>query len=197
MTSGQESLIQLHHRVLAGDPSVRDEMAGLILPLLGHYLRRRWPYTDEAAIQDAVEDALLRYLHTPSVYDPSRSPLDRYLALAATTNLKDALRRDQRRLQHELPIGNDSPDVALDVKPSVSRWRDLRTVLRAGQTTQERAFLHARLRGERRVAVLARILRLEHLSVPAQRGEVHRTWVRLRLRVRRARAKELTRRLLR
>ncbi len=182
-----QHLRELHIGVLAGDRSSCDELLQLMLPLLGLQLRRRWPRVDPATIHDAAEDALLKYVDQPTVYDSSRSPLDRYLRLEAMSNLKDSFRRHERRLRHEVPIGDDWPEVAAeDVSRRPGRWRNVRALLRVAETRQEHAFLHAKLRGERRAATLAGILCLDHLSVVEQRAEVHRTWMRLLMRIRRS-----------
>jgi DNA-directed RNA polymerase specialized sigma24 family protein len=179
----------LHRHLQGGNADARDEIVRCVLPLLVGELSRRWPDIDDATINDASEDALLTYLKRPTAYDALRSPLDRYLALVATNHLKDALRRRDRRLRHEISVGTDFPDVMLDDLVVPTRWRDLRAVLRAGRTKKERDFLHARLRGERHLLVLARILGLDDLSVAAKKVEVGRTWMRLLSRIRRARAR--------
>jgi DNA-directed RNA polymerase specialized sigma24 family protein len=137
-------------------------------------------------IQEAAEDALLAYFSRPSEYDPQRSPLEPFLRLAALNNLRDAMRRIRRRLLHEICVGDDLPDRSASDPAGSYRWRDLRAVWRAAHTDTERAFLRARLRGERRVQGLADLLGVSGRPRADQRAEVNRVWTRLKLRIRRS-----------
>ena len=176
----------LHERFRNGDMTARDELTRLLLPRLVSNLVRRRTHLDDAVIQEAAEDALLAYFSHSSAYDPQRSPLESFLRLAALNNLRDAMRRIRRRLLHEISVGNDLPDRSAS-DPAVSyRWRDLRAVWRAASTDRERAFLHARLRGERRVQRLADLLGVSARPRAEQRAEVNRVWTRLKLRIRRS-----------
>jgi CheY-like chemotaxis protein len=177
--------LRWHDRMLAGDVNVREEFAAEFLPALGGRLRRRWPRADEGLIGTAVTDALMEYFRTPIAYDRSRLALDGFLAVIAQRRFQDLQRAVHRRLQHERAVGDALPDWVGDVAFAVSRWRDLRAVMRVCRTRAERAFMHARLRGERRIPVLAAILGLTHLPPQAQRTGVYRVWDRLRLRLRR------------
>lgn len=181
------TLARLHTRLLAGDVQARDDLSRLLLHVTSHRLRRKMPSVDPAVIEDAVEDELMKHLCVPCAYDPSRSTLDRYIALGATHNVMDALRRNQRRLKHEVPIGDNWPEVAISFSTARLWSGELRLALKVTNTKQERVFLCARLRGERRTVVLARILGLDSVPIHEQQAAVHRTWVRLRSRIRRRR----------
>ena len=176
----------LHERFCNRDRTAREEMTRFLLPRLVSYLTRRRTNLDDAVIQEAAEDALLDYFSRPDHYVPQRSSLETFLRMAALNNLRDAMRRIRRRLVHEIAVGDGLPDQsALD--PEVSyRWRDLRAVLRAAHTDYERAFLRARLRGERRVQGLAELLGVSGRPRAEQREEVNRVWTRLKLRIRRS-----------
>ena len=176
----------LHAQFRNGDMTAREKLTRLLLPRLVSYLARRRTDLDDAVIQEAAEDALLAYFRRPSDYAPQRSPLESFLRLAALNNLRDAMRRIRRRLLHEISVGDDLPDRSAS-DPAVSyRWRDLRAVWRAAHTDTERAFLRARLRGERRVQGLADLLGVSGRPRAEQRAEVNRVWTRLKLRIRRS-----------
>jgi len=185
--AGPERHLRWHDGLSAGNLAVRDQMAAEFMPLLGSRLRRRWPRADTGQIVTAVNDALMDYYRAPSLYDRSRLPLDAFLTVIAQRRFQNVQRGINRRRQHEEAGGLAFPDVPMDVGVKVSRWRDLRAVMRVCQTRGERAFMHARLRGETSVPVLAATLGLTHLAPLAQRTAVHRVMDRLRLRIRRAR----------
>lgn len=185
-TIDRRNLEILHERFCNGDRTAREELTRFLLPRLVSYLTRRRINLDDAVIQEAAEDALLEYFRRPGHYVPQRSSLETFLRLAALNNLRDAMRRIRRRLAHEIAVGDGLPDQsALD--PEISyRWRDLRAVWRAAHTDFERAFLRARLRGERRVQRLAELLDVSGRPRAEQREEINRVWTRLKLRIRRS-----------
>jgi len=184
--ASRERHLRFHVRLLAGELGVGEDFADEFLPILTQRLRRRWPRADQGVISTAVNDALLIYLRAPRHYDPSRLPLEAFLLLIADRRYRNLHRGILRRLMHEEAVGDALPDLPVGTEEAGSRWRDLRTVLRACRTPTERAYLRARLRGEKRSVALAALLDLAHLDPEAQRLAVYRTWDRLRLRVRRA-----------
>jgi DNA-directed RNA polymerase specialized sigma24 family protein len=176
----------LHARLCTGDVSAREEVTGLLLSRLARYLSYRWPGLDDGVFQDAAEDALLAYFECPTKYLPERAPLESFLRLAALNNLKDAMRRNRRRLLHEIAVGGDLPDRSVPDLGTVQPRRDLGALFRAAaQTDSERAFLCARLGGERRTQGLAQVLGVSDRPRAEQRAEINRVWTRLKLRIRR------------
>jgi len=185
-TIGRRDLEILRERFHNDDMTAREELTRLLLPRLVSHLARRRTDLDDAVIQEAAEDALLAYFRRPSDYDPQRSPLESFLRLAALNNLRDAMRRIRRRLLHEISVGDDLPDRSASDPALSYGWRDLRAVWRAAHTDNERAFLRARLRGERRVQALADLLGVAGRPRLEQRAEVNRVWTRRKLRIRRS-----------
>lgn len=180
---GFPDLDTLHRRLIAGMPGARDELARSLLTLVRPRFRgRRWS-VDPDVVEECIEDAVLGYLNAPETYDSRRASLDRFVAFVAKNKLIDHVRQAGRRLRHEVPAGGKLPDVADRNDQAPRIWHRLRAVLTAARTKGERAFLGARLRGERRAEALGKILGIDHLPICVQRTEIHRTWMRLRLRI--------------
>lgn len=86
--------LQLHMRLLAGDPTVSAQLAEIHLPSLITRLSSEFPATaDHHFIEMAVHDAIMDYLSHPERYDPAKLPLDAYLRMSARGDLKNHLRR--------------------------------------------------------------------------------------------------------
>lgn len=181
-----ERHLRRHDCLLTGDRDVRDGIVAEFLPLLGGALRRRWPGANDGMVGTAVTDALLEYFRAPASYDRSQMPLAAFLTVVAHRRLQNVERSLHRRRQHEEAAGDALPDVAVATVVRVSRFPDLRAVMNVCETREERAFLHAKLRGEKGTPVLAAILGLTHLASEDQQAGVYRFWDRLRRRLKRA-----------
>ena len=62
----KDALLDLHGRLLDGDPTASAEIAELVLGPLTEGFKRAFPRVEETLITDAVEDAILSYLKMPS-----------------------------------------------------------------------------------------------------------------------------------
>lgn len=187
----------LHESLLldSDDARSRDLVARTLLPLVRQHLRKRFARCDLADIDSAVNDALVAYIRNPSMCDIGRGPLMPFLCRCAANRLIDQLRVIKRRCRVEVVSGLliESPTAAYDrpvedlIETEVTGYRGSDEWLSAcARTAEERAFLTARLSGERRTAVLARILVGSDSScdMSSRRVLVHRTWARLRARLR-------------
>jgi DNA-directed RNA polymerase specialized sigma24 family protein len=174
----------LHESLLTtGGGAVRDQLAACLLPKVSMAVRARLPRASAEILSDAVSDAVLRYCRKPSIYLPSRSRLDTFLAIVATRLAIDALRKELRR--HAIEVGLDLARAHAsdtDACPVGPMSLDLSVLCR---TSEERLFLEARLDGERAVAQLALLLGGAELPAEEQRRLVKRTTERLRMRARR------------
>ena len=185
----------LHQAVILGDSLTADALARHVLPRLVASLRREWPGSSSAMIDEAVEDAILWYLANPTRYDPERSGLPTFLHLVARRNMTHARRRERRRLAHEVPIGLSMPNAtpgyptptwrasADDLDDPDTSSNDLSKALALAMTDAERKFVLARAKGER-TSTLATIIGAGD-SPDEQRRAVHRVMARLRQRARR------------
>lgn len=96
--SNQAELLTLHGRLVAGDIRVAHRIVeNALLPLIG-IVGQRIPMRDIGDVEQACIDALLKYLQSPSSYDPSRAQLLTYLAAIAKGKLLTANRSNVRRL---------------------------------------------------------------------------------------------------
>jgi hypothetical protein len=93
--------LQLHRRLLDGDPVAPSDLAVAYLDHLVAYLARRNPSVDPAPRDTAAEDAIISLCKRPEVYSPDRMPLDRYLCMAAQRDLVNALARERRHTGHQ------------------------------------------------------------------------------------------------
>src|SRR5262245_56469958 len=89
----------LHTRVLARDPTANADLCDACLERLRRSLQPAFRAVDEHLIDEAVERALLDYLENPNRYDPSRSPLRRYLSMLARRDLLSLLKREGRAMR--------------------------------------------------------------------------------------------------
>jgi hypothetical protein len=146
------------------------------------------PTVDSTIVNDAVEDAILDYLRRPDRYNPARSRLDTFIALAAKRDVLNALACDRRRQTREAAIASlQSPNTNLKNWSTLDKsdvsWTAVWELL---TSNPERLFFLARLDGERRTGPLAQILGL-HTSPPEeQRRAVKRMTDKLRNRLRRS-----------
>ena len=161
-----------------------------LLPTLRRYLHRRYPRANAFLIEEAAADALTEYQTRPANFDPSRGlPLIRFLGFNACRNLQNLLTREIKLKDRERAFQTSL--FQTDVDPlsflihKQQHFRRLRHVLRHLDSNTERRFLLLRLRGESRVAILARALGLGDLEKSDQRLQLKRMRDCMRHRLRR------------
>jgi DNA-directed RNA polymerase specialized sigma24 family protein len=129
--------------------------------LLERSLRRSFKAAPRDAIVDAVVDALVDYIRRPERFEPSREvPLRAWLRLAATRDLQNALRRASRREAREEQYAEERSLVRSETPRVAPRPRNVSAILRTLCAPSELPAAMARLSGERRTSVLARLLGL-------------------------------------
>jgi DNA-directed RNA polymerase specialized sigma24 family protein len=106
----------LHDRLRRGeDQRVTAEIAEAFLPLLVHYLKRKYPsHPDPHDLETAAEDALDNYWKRPEQYDPARSSLLHYLCLSAEGDLWNLWRKRKSEQEKRKSVADD---------PSASEYR--------------------------------------------------------------------------
>lgn len=104
--------LQFHQRILArNDPIVWDQLATRLYPILVQELTNRmYQGTDSMLIEEAVGEAFLNYCQNPSRYNPSLSTLKSFLLMEAEHDLKNALARERRQTQYQVPLGSSYND---------------------------------------------------------------------------------------
>jgi DNA-directed RNA polymerase specialized sigma24 family protein len=181
----QEAISRWHRALLETGDGVREEVAAWALPRVTAILQRSFRSTDWAIVEEAAEEAILRYLNRPVIWEPSRSGLLTFLAVVARKRLLTRLGAEKRRVRHEQAFAGTQP-----ASTGPLRDPDAQAMLgslgnQIARTPAERRFLAALLEGERRTAEYARILGITQLPVDQQRHEVKRLRDRLLKRARR------------
>jgi hypothetical protein len=185
-----EALAHLHRLVLTYNGNAIDDITRVLLRRLVRRLQWENPRVDIAILEEASEDAVIRYLASPGAYDPARSRLDTYVLADARLRILNRKRSDRRRRRLEqryrllgywqtidAPTTHDTSGSP----PLVPRF--LGYIVRSDV---ERDFLRARAAGERRTDALAQIIGVSDMPVSQQRRAVKRMADRLVARLRRA-----------
>lgn len=97
----KDSLLNIHSRLLDGNPTASAEIAELALGPLTEGLKREFPRLEESLITDAVEDAILSYLKMPNSFNPMKKTLLGYLKMSARGDLLNALHVQKGRRERE------------------------------------------------------------------------------------------------
>lgn len=180
-----DQLLMLHRRLLAGDRTVSEEVASLLLPPLVQEVAFKFPQTDEQIIWNGVSDAVFDYCARPHQFDESRSvPLDRFLQKAAWRNVANSLRGENRRKAREEKAGQEYVASAVELDPvvgnllhqeeNVRRQQQQARLMNTLQNPKDQQIMALRLQGERRAEVFAKILGISHRPMDVQRREVKR-----------------------
>lgn len=184
MTAPTQFELQIHQRLLDGDPVASSDLAEAYLPMLIERLRRRWPWLrDETRLYDAAADVLLAYAQHPARYDPAKASLLAYLTLAAHRDLQNALERDGRRGQSTVSLedvvegalnrnvavsgsSNDPADVIVETLAAAELACWIREIL---PNALDRQLFQLMVEGERQTAAYSAVLGIEGLDVAEQR----------------------------
>lgn len=193
----------LHARLLADDPTAPADLADAYLEPLAAWLEVRYPKLHPHDCTTAAEDAIMSLIKNPSSYRPERqqrASLLAYLRMSATAKLSNVQRAERRHSSRRanLEVVELSPTMGKylwDEEADPARIAERREAvadlqapvpLPAGLSPQEEQVLQLMDEKERRTAVFARVLGLEHLPQAEQQQEVKR--VKDRLHKRRLRA---------
>lgn len=99
--------LQLHRRLLEGDPLAPAELAEALLDVLVRRLRIKVQFVpDNSLFDDAAADAILAYVQQPAKFNPTKSSLLTYLTMSAHGDLLNMLAREQRqrKKRQEVPL---------------------------------------------------------------------------------------------
>lgn len=188
----EQILAELHARLISGDVRVASKIAEYALERMVWSVSAAVPRLhDRHDVEEACQEALLRYLTEPSQYDPTRSNLLTYLIRRARSFGMTAVRAEQRRTAREddyamartVAFGDSADGGAFDVvllnELVTTHWSAI-----CPTALDEEVFLLVAA-GERRCAAY-----LEALGLPDtvdNRGVVERHRERVRGRIRRLR----------
>jgi hypothetical protein len=102
----KEFELSIHRRLLTGDNVAPEELVEAYLRRLVNTLRKGFWQHDETIFADAAIDALFSYIQKPMSYDPERSGLFNFLAMAARKDLLNAVKRKVTRTKHEVVVSS-------------------------------------------------------------------------------------------
>ncbi len=194
-----------HQRLLAGnDPIVSAELAEWLYESLVRETYARAcagaaggaVWIDPALVEEAVGEALLRYIEAPERYDPERAPLQRYLVMAAYRDFQNMSEKEARRAgpQRYLSLlvteqeDQDIADEQQEIDHIIGRidaerlWQIIEEHFPDPTEQQIVALIVDRVRS---VQPYAQLLGLTHLSADEQAAEVRRAKDRIKRRLRR------------
>lgn len=174
-----EALLEIHRALLENDPVAPRRLYETCCKPLSHLLRRQYPNADEDHIVDAVVDALLCLIANPGQYNPARGSLLSFLIHIGKRRLVDRIRKSYTHIKMTAALVEEARLGANNTCED-AEWRRLERDSDA--TARVQAFLEEALpdprdrqlwtmQAEGRVATdeAARILAVEHLSLPEQR----------------------------
>src|SRR5690348_1047884 len=176
-----QQLLEIHNRLLLGDPTATAEFAEVALGPLKRALRSIFrTIRDDALLNDAVVDAYMEYVKAPEKYDPQRSSLFSFLKLAAKRDVLNALRRD-KKFQHAQALEDEGVELNVfsgnkpgrvhkhdqkesEIVTQIDSQARVRKIFTAVREPQDRAVLKLMMDGERNTSAFATALGISHLS---------------------------------
>lgn len=198
----QQRLVALHQALLDRDPVAPADFAECALPLLHSDMRSRHSGIDADLITEACDEAVLDLCQHPERWDPERGAnLRTYLSMAATGDIRNALKAAGRRGKVEIPRG---PADVLKVLDSVELSKSGRNITAEAVMSEdevgavlvryahlvpeqdEREVLKLMIMGERDEAVFSVAMRISDLPELEKRRRVKQMKDRIKKRFQRA-----------
>jgi len=180
--------IEIHGRILNGDPIAFAELCEQAIKALTATLMKTGLSTDEPLCQTVVHDLLLAYIEKPGKYDPNKLDLFPYLRMAAKADLKNAIDKEVRRNKKIVEFEDPNVEEWLGGRNNVqeetelSEWVEAETGLSIHQIVDEfkTQFDQVELEiielmiieGVRETKMYAQVLGLSNNSIEEQRKEV-------------------------
>lgn len=196
----QVRALEIHQRLLQGDPVAPLDATKLLLgPLIGR-LRARWPTHDHDTRYDAATEVLVQYLQAPARYDPAKASMLGWLTMQAHGDLSNAYRSKQKRFEQAwvvesgLPANPTSGEPArledylppTEATPQLDPSRLLKAISQAFPDERDlRLLWHVVVEGSRSTDEAAEILGLTHLPPDERTAEVRKNKDRIMRRLRR------------
>jgi len=193
---------RLWRRLCDRDPIAPSDFALHFFEPLCAWLGQRYPANSEHDRVTAAGDAILELIQRPAAYQPERQTLEVYLHIAASADLKNLIRAEDRHARRRVGIetvelsraaGKYLVDETADPAARVEREEDAAEreslLTLDGLTPEEEQVLVLLRRGERRTAVYAAALGILDRPVAVQTREVKRVKDRLKKRLERGPAR--------
>lgn len=194
--------LDIHARLIAGDPVATSELAERYLDPLAEWMIRSNPAADDHDCEEAAMDAIMSLLKNPRSFKPDKLPLDSYLRMSAKGDLRNRLERERRHSDRRADLehvelygeGRNGEQVGEDPATIVDRQEADKSTLEAMAASmmnrvsaEEAGVLELMIQGERKTAAYAVVLGITDQSELEQRREVKRVKDRIKRRLQRAR----------
>lgn len=105
----QEQALEVHRRLLLGEPTAPLDATELLLGPLTGRLRAQWPKLNRDACHDAATEVLVQYLQAPARYDPARASVLSWLFLEAHRDLINDYESKQKSFERAWMVEADLP----------------------------------------------------------------------------------------
>lgn len=184
--------LQIHERLLAGDPIAPAELAEEALDALVEELRMRYPRLKDADLPaDAATDALMDYIKRPEQFDSEKRGLWGFLVMAAQRDLQNVLARSGRRNQKEISLNHVEVEAMAGNKETEEEKAGARIdaermrgrIAELFEDPIDQKLVELVIENERSTRAFARALGIEDLSEAEQRKQVkqHKDRIKKRL----------------
>ena len=194
-TKRDDELLNIHKRLLDGDPTATVDIFNAVVPTLKGYLRGRFPdlapSVDPDIYADAVFEALTDYFKNPRKFDQSKRGLMGYLRMAAYRDLQNLLAKERRHAKGRISLDDDvvkrlsdGNSLAESVIDDLEAKR-LLNELGKDMTPPDRNLLSVMADGERDTDAAAQALGIAHLPTAERAREVKKAKDRIKKRIRR------------
>ena len=199
-----EKELELHRRLVERDPVAPADLAIAFLnPLIDWLAEHNSHRLDQDYCFDAAVDAFQALAKNPNSFRPDLpKSLFAYLCMSAQGDLRNRLQKEKRRLTRQVSLetfevspddGNylgreDDPSLRMENSELMDRLNEtILAFVRQGLTEEELEVLDLMLEGERKTAVFAQVLRLDHMAKDLQEAEVKKVKDKLKSRIKRGR----------
>jgi hypothetical protein len=169
------------------DRSASGAFAAAWLPCLIAFLTRRGLTADAALVEEAAGTAVVDFLKAPDRFDPARRSLEGYLQMAAEGDLRNAIARERRHRDGQIPVELDQlpGKECEDEQPRFEEFPEL-VAVRESLSEADRAVFDLMRAGVRETAAYVPLVGAGHLSADEQAAEVKRHKERILRRFQRA-----------
>jgi len=195
----QDEALELHRRLLAGDPVATSQLAETFLAPLAAWLRANNPKLDPDYCAIAAEDAIINLNKNPRSYQPGSKTVWGYLRMSAKGDLLNLLQKEKRHRAHatledveQSPDGGKyltdrggAPDERAEQNEELARLGQQEAAFRQDLSGVDARVWELLKQGEKRTAVFARVMGINHLSTAEQKKEVKRAKDRVKQRLKR------------
>jgi len=192
----------IYQRLIRNEPDAPSDFIVLLLDPLIKFLHSKYPsLPDSTLATDIVVDSLLKFVQEPARYNSDKSSLWTYLCMDVLGDIRNALDKEHRRAQREVPLdsvadgdldrNNEIEDLILNrlvpsLLPANTDMENLLFRLRSEiKDPVDWQIIGLICDGERSTRVYAEILGITHLQQQERTKTVKKTKDRLRVQLKR------------